>query len=197
MVVVVVAALAGITNANFLLAPLVGARIDLSTGVISELSVPGEPGALWFRLGDGSAGLLSVLLAVRLRRRRFSALCLAVFGVGTFVSALVPLSCAPSLGTCPASAAGPALVHDGVSVVATAAAVAGGLELAWRARGAFRWPAIAAAAVSAGCGVLGVVSFLQGGGGGGGASQRWQVLAVSAWVVLEAVARRSSARVRP
>lgn len=189
-----IAGVAGLANANFLLAPFVGARIDLTKGVISELSVPGEPGAVWFRLGDGGAGVLSVVLAVLLRRRRFSAVCLAVFGVGTFISALVPLTCAPSLGVCPASAAGPELVHDGVSVVATAAAVAGSLELAWRARGPWRWPAIAAAAVSAGCGALGVLSFATGGGGGGGASQRWQVLAVSAWIVLETLARRGTSR---
>ena len=189
------AVLAGAANANFLLAPFVGARIDLSTGVISELSVPGEPGSFWFRLGDGSAGLLCAVLALpvwrsRLRHARFRAVCLAAFGVTTLVSAIVPLTCAPSLGVCPASSAGAELVHDGVSVVGTLGAVLGVLELAWRARG---WPlkslAVLSAAVSAGAGIYEVVTFLQGGNGGGGNSQRYQVLAVSLWVVLEVVSQ--------
>jgi Protein of unknown function (DUF998) len=189
------AALAAVANANFLLAPLVGARVDLATGVISELSVPGQPGAVWFRLGDGTAGLLCAVLALPPRREaapraRFRALCLAAFGLTTLVSALVPLSCAPSLGPCPPSAAGAELVHDGVSVVGTLAAVLGGLELARRARGRVLRPlAVLAALGSVGTGAYEVVTFLLGGNGGGGSAQRVQVLAVSLWVVLEVVSR--------
>lgn len=192
---IALAVLAGVANANFLLAPLVGARIDLSTGVISELSVPGEPGSLWFRFGDGTAGLLCALLALPLwrsglRHARFRSLCLAAFGLTTLVSALVPLTCAPSLGVCPASSAGAELVHDGVSVIGTLGAVLGVLELAWRARGwALKPLAVLSALVSGGAGVYEVVTFLQGGNGGGGDSQRYQVLAVSLWVVLEVVSQ--------
>ncbi|MFD0482271.1 DUF998 domain-containing protein [Kineococcus sp. GCM10028916] len=192
---IALAALAGLANANFLLAPLVGARIDLTTGVISELSVPGEPGSVWFRLGDGSAGLLCALLAVPLwrsglRHARFRGSCLTAFGLTTLVSAIVPLTCAPSLGVCPASSAGPELLHDGVSVIGTLGAVLGVLELAWRARGwALKPLAVLSAAVSGGAGVYEVVTFLQGGNGGGGDSQRYQVLAVSAWVLLEVVSQ--------
>ncbi|GAA0301722.1 DUF998 domain-containing protein [Kineococcus aurantiacus] len=194
-VAVAVAVVAALANANFLLAPLVGARVDLSVGVISELSVPSEPGSVWFRLGDGTAGALGLLLAVPLwrsasRHARFRAVCLAAFGLGTLVSALVPLTCAPSLGPCPASSAGAELVHDGVSVVATTGAVLGGLELVLRTRGPLRVLALATALVSTGCGLYEVVTFARGGNGGGGDSQRWQVLAVSAWLVLEAVSRR-------
>lgn len=199
---VVLAVLAGLANANFLLAPLLGARVDLATGVISELSVPGEPGASWFRLGDGTAGLLCAVLALPVRREpvrhaRFRALCLAAFGVTTLVSALVPLTCAPSLGPCPASSAGAELVHDGVSVVGTLAAVLGGLELARRGRGRVLRPlAVLAALGSLGTGAYEVVTFLLGGNGGGGSAQRVQVLSVSLWVVLEVVsqARERGAR---
>lgn len=197
------AVLAAVANANFLLAPLLGARVDLATGVISELSVPGQPGAAFFRLGDGTAGLLCALLALPvwrggLRHERFRALCLAAFGLSTLVSAIVPLACAPSLGTCPASSGGAELVHDGVSVVGTLAAVLGVLELARRGRGRLLRPlAVLAALVSAGAGLYEVVTFLQGGNGGGGDSQRYQVLAVSLWVVLEVVSqgRERGARV--
>ncbi|PRY15925.1 DUF998 domain-containing protein [Kineococcus rhizosphaerae] len=187
-----VAVVAALANANFLLAPFVGARVDLAVGVISELSVPTEPGSIWFRLGDGSAGLLTALLALPLwrsgpRHARFRAVCLAVFGLGTFVSALVPVTCAPSLGPCPASSVGAELVHDGVSVLGTAAAVLAGAELVWRTSGVLRALALLVALVSTGCGLYEVVTFFQGGNGGGGDSQRWQVLAVSSWIVLEVV----------
>jgi hypothetical protein len=177
------AVLAALANANFVLAPVVGARVDLTSGVISELSVAGQPGAVWFRLGDGSSGLLCLVLAFLLRRRRFSSVCLALFGLGTFLSAVVPLTCAPSLGPCPASSDPAAFWHDAFSVVATTGAVVGVLELARRTRGV---PAIAAALVSAGCGVLGVVDVLTG-GNGGGVAQMAQVVAVSVWIVLEAL----------
>ncbi|WP_432570229.1 DUF998 domain-containing protein [Kineococcus sp. SYSU DK005] len=206
------AVLAGAANANFLLAPLLGTRVDLAAGVISELSVPGQPGAVWFRLGDGSAGLLCSLLALpvalgwyrsrhdrsrrdrsrhgRSRREGFGALCLGVFGVSTLLSAIVPLACAPSLGPCPASAAPAELVHDAVSVVGTLAAVVGVAALAHRARGWWLWPAVVLTAlVTAGTGAYEVVTFLQGGGGAGGAAQRLQVVAVSCWVVLEVAHR--------
>ncbi|WP_432541647.1 DUF998 domain-containing protein [Kineococcus sp. SYSU DK002] len=193
------AAVAALTNANFLLAPLTGSRVDLGTGVISELSVPSQPGSAWFRLGDGTAGVLGVALAVLAwravaPRARFRAVCLAAFGAATLASALVPLTCAPSLGPCPASASGAAAVHDGVSVVATTAAVLGGVELAVRARGWLRPPAVAVAAVALGCGLYEAVTFALGGTGGGGAAQRWQVLAVSAWLVLEVWTWRAPAR---
>ncbi|MEZ0492577.1 DUF998 domain-containing protein [Kineococcus sp. TBRC 1896] len=200
---VVLAVLAAVANANFLLEPVVGGRVDLAVGVVSELSVPSEPGSVWFRLGDGTSGLLGAVLGVLLwrgagargaRHVRFRALCLLAFGVGTFVSALVPITCAPSLGPCPPSSETAELVHDGVSVLATTGAVLGAGELAWRARGVLKVLAVPTALVSAGCGLYEVVTFSQGGNGGGGDSQRWQVLAVSAWLVLEALSWRPGAR---
>lgn len=197
---------AGVANSNFLLAGVVGSRVDLAVGVISELSVAGQPGAGSFRLGDGLAGALTTLLGVALLRERVGsggprdpgtgqvhrglrAACLLAFGVGTLVSALVPLTCAPSLGPCPASSAGPELVHDGISVLATTGAVVGGLELVWRLRRRLGTPlgvlAIVSILGSAGAGLVQVVSFLGGGSGGGGTSQRLQVLAVSLWILLE------------
>ena len=190
---VLCAVVAGLANANFLLAGPLGARVDLAVGVISELSVTGQPGAAWFRLGDGLAGLLCALLALPLRRdgsrgERWRAAALAAFGLGTLVSALVPLSCAPSLQTCGAGSEVAGLVHDGVSVVGTAGAVVGVLVLAAAARGT-RWlvPVVLAALANLGCGLVEVVTFVQGGNGGGGDAQRVQVLAVSAWIVLEAL----------
>ncbi len=196
---VVAAVVAAVANANFLLAPVVGARIDLAVGVISELSVPSEPGSVWFRLGDGTAGVLAAALGVVLwrsafRHARFRALCLLAFGLGTLVSAVVPVTCAPSLGPCPPSSDTAELVHDGVSVLATTGAVLGGVELAWRARGVLKALAVLTALVSAGCGLYEVVTFFQGGNGGGGNSQRWQVLSVSAWLVLEALSWGQRAR---
>lgn len=183
---VLCAVVAGLANANFLLVGAVGARVDLAVGVISELSVPGQPGALWFRLGDGLTGVLCTLLALPFRRERLRALALAAFGLGTLVSALVPLTCAPSLQTCSASSEVAELVHDGVSVVGTAGAVVGVLLLARAARGTvLHVPAVLAAVANLGCGAYEVVTFFQGGNGGGGDAQRVQVLAVSAWVVLE------------
>ncbi|MBB2900691.1 hypothetical protein FHR75_001479 [Kineococcus radiotolerans] len=195
---VALATAAALANANFLLAPLVGARVDLATGVISELSVAGQPGAAWFRLGDGAAGVLCALLALppareAVRRARFRALCLGVFGLTTLVSALVPLTCVPSLGPCPAPG-GADVVHDAVSVLGTLAAVLGALALLRHARGGLRPLAALAALGSAGTGAYQVVTFLQGGDGGGGAAQRLQVLAVSLWVVLEVVSRRERAQ---
>lgn len=189
---VAAAVVAAVANANFLLAPAVGARIDLAVGVISELSVPSEPGSVWFRLGDGTAGVLAAALGVVLwrsgsRHARFRAVCLLAFGLGTLVSAVVPVTCAPSLGPCPPSSDTAELVHDGVSVLATTGAVLGGAELAWRVRGVLQALAVLTALVSAGCGLYEVVTFFQGGNGGGGNSQRWQVLSVSAWLVLEAL----------
>lgn len=189
---VAAAVVAAVANANFLLAPAVGARIDLAVGVISELSVPSEPGSVWFRLGDGTAGVLAAALGVVLwrsgsRHARFRAVCLLAFGLGTLVSAVVPVTCAPSLGPCPPSSDTAELVHDGVSVLATTGAVLGGAELAWRVRGVLQALAVLTALVSAGCGLYEVVTFFQGGNGGGGNSQRWQVLSVSVWLVLEAL----------
>ncbi|WP_432510281.1 DUF998 domain-containing protein [Kineococcus sp. SYSU DK001] len=193
------AVVAALANANFLLVPLVGSHVDLDVGVISELSVPSQPGSVWFRLGDGTAGVLGVVLAVPAwravaPRARFRAVCLAAFGAATLVSALVPLTCAPSLGPCPASAAGAASVHDGVSVLATTGAVLGSVELAARARRWLRLPAVAVAAAALGCGLYETVTFAAGGNGGGGAAQRWQVLAVSGWLVLEVWTRRVRTR---
>jgi hypothetical protein len=203
---VVAAVVAAVANANFLLAPAVGARIDLAVGVISELSVPSEPGSVWFRLGDGTSGVLAAALGVVLwraagrwgfRHARFRSLCLLAFGLGTLVSAVVPVTCAPSLGPCPPSSDTAELVHDGVSVLATTGAVLGGGELAWRARGLLRVLAVLTALVSAGCGIYEVVTFFQGGNGGGGNSQRWQVLSVSAWLVLEALSWGQRATAQP
>lgn len=194
---VLCAVVAAVANANFLLAGAVGARVDLEVGVISELSVPGQPGALWFRLGDGLAGLLTLLLALPFRRERVRALALAAFGLCTLVSAVVPLTCAPSLTTCPASSEAAELVHDGVSVVGTAGAVVGVLLLVLAARRT-RWavPVVLVALANLGCGLYEVVTFFQGGNGGGGDAQRVQVLAVSAWIVLEPLVgrRRDEAR---
>lgn len=184
---VAVAVVAALANVNFLLAGPLGAHVDLGVGVISELSVSGQPGAGWFRIGDGLAGLLCVLLALPVRRERWRACALAGFGAGTFVSALVPLTCAASLTSCPPSSLGAEIVHDGVSVLGTVGAVVGVFGLVRRTRGAGRLAAGAVALGVVGTGAWEVVTFLAGGNGAGGAAQRVQVVAVSAWVLLEAV----------
>lgn len=181
--VVAVAAVAAVANANFLLAGPLGSPLDLSREVISDLSAAGQPGAGWFRLGDAVAGLGSAVLALPLlrsavRARRTRAAALLAFGIGTFVSAVVSVSASE-------------LLHDAVSVLGTAGALAGVVALAWCSRdrlpGPFALLAAAAAALTVATGFWEVVTFAAGGNGGGGNAQRVQVCALSAWLVLEAV----------
>ncbi|NAZ80298.1 DUF998 domain-containing protein [Kineococcus sp. R8] len=181
--VLAVAVVAAVANANFLLAGPLGSPLDLGRDVISDLSAAGQPGAGWFRLGDAVAGLGSAVLAVPLlrsavRARRLRAAALLAFGVGTLVSALVPVSAS-------------ALLHDGVSVAGTAGALGGVVVLAWCHRERLPRPhallTLLAAALTVATGVWEVLTFAAGGNGGGGNAQRVQVCALSAWLVLEAV----------
>ena len=192
-----VAVVAALADANFLLAGAVGSRLDLSVAVISELSAPGQPWAWLFRLGDGTAGVAAALLALPLLRGwgpgrvRLRGGGLLVFGVGTLASALVPLTCAASVQVCPSSSVGVEVLHDGVSVLGTTAAVVAALELAWSLRRRLPRPvpllALLTAAAAAGTGAWEVFSFCRGGNGGGGPAQSVQVLAVSCWLLLEGV----------
>ena len=181
--VLAVAVVAAVANGNFLLAGPLGSPLDLGRDVISDLSAAGQPGAGWFRLGDAVAGLGSALVAFPLlrsgvRARRPRAVALLAFGLGTFVSAVVSVSTSE-------------LLHDGVSVLGTAGALAGVVVLAWCSRDRLPRPfpvlALLAAALTVATGFWEVVTFFAGGNGGGGNAQRVQVCALSAWIVLEAV----------
>jgi len=181
--VLAVAVVAAVANCNFLLAGPLGSPLDLSRGVISDLSAAGQPGAGWFRLGDAVAGLGSALVAVpllrsRVRARRPRAGALLAFGTGTFVSAVVSVSASE-------------LLHDGVSVLGTAGALAGVVVLAWTHRDRLPRPLavldLVAAVLTVATGFWEVTTFFAGGNGGGGNAQRVQVYSLSAWIVLEAV----------
>ncbi len=196
-------AVAAVVNANFLLDRVVGSPVDLGTGVISELSVHGLPGWWLFRLGDGSTGVLGALLGFAAWRsgRRVTGVASVVFGVGTLLSALIPLSCAPSLGGCVGDDP-TGFVHDLVSTVGTAGAIVAAAMLVHELRGRSRVLRGTALLVALGTALPGLGQTIDAasGGSGGGIVQQVQVLAVSGWLLLEGVAAvlpRTGRRRRP
>jgi hypothetical protein len=98
---------AGIAGAllysSFLVAGLVGSRLDPTTAFISELAVPGQPASGLFRLADTLAGALIVgfgaVLFHRLAGERYAAagsLCLMALGFASIGDGLHPMPCTPS-----------------------------------------------------------------------------------------------------
>ena len=159
--------------------------------MVSELSVTGMPGAPLFRIGDAVAGLLTLCLVTRLPRRGWMAgaliWCVLAFGVGTAVSALIPLPCAPSAR--PDCSApwhdGQQVVHDLLSIGASTGAVVGAWLLWWLLpQGRARLAALALATTSVLLAASQSATMLGLPAPDAGWAQRGQVLAVSGWLVL-------------
>lgn len=98
-----IALLAAVLYSAWLLAPLVNPAHDATSGYVSELAARDQPFSRLFRGFDAAAGLTLamavVVLLVRDRGRWRSNgpfIALGLFGLATFVDALLPLSCAPT-----------------------------------------------------------------------------------------------------
>lgn len=100
-------AAAGCFYSLFLIAPLLGSRLDPASSFVSELAALDQPGSTVFRLVDMVVGVVVAvagLVAARGGRHRWgwAGSWFAVFGVGTVLDAATPMSCAPSAGSrCP------------------------------------------------------------------------------------------------
>ena len=187
----VVGVLAGLLNANFVLEHLLPGVRDVA---ISGLSVRGQPWSTAFRVGDGLSGVLVALLGAALlrsgrrpRRRRVAAVLVLAAGVTTWVSAVVPLSCAATVspacaGSSPGATAPLAnLVHDGVSIAGTTAAIVAAALLASATTTRERVAHALALAAAAGLGLALVVGAHGTVPGWFGAVQRAQVVVLSVW----------------
>ncbi|MEV4256631.1 DUF998 domain-containing protein [Spirillospora sp. NPDC049652] len=102
----VLAAVAGISYATFMLEHLLSPALDVVNGYVSELSARDQPFHMVYSGGDLVTGVLSIIVAgtalTTLRRRFWSTLgwsFLGLFGLCAIGDALFPLDCAPSLET--------------------------------------------------------------------------------------------------
>lgn len=190
---VALGATAAVLNANFLIELVVPTHLSPVGTMVSELSATGRPDAWAFRVGDGVAGALAVLLGLLLVGRpgtRMLAWCALVFGASTTLSAAVTLPCAG--GTAPACAGGATsgaeLFHDSVSVLGTTAAVGGTWLLLRLLRAGRGWRlracAATAAVVASATGLAFVVDHSLAAVPGIGLAQRAQVVAISVWLLL-------------
>ncbi len=211
---------AALVNANFVLEGLLGPRRWLAAGpYISDLSAVGQPWGWVYRAADVLTGLLVVTMAAVLLSRaadasrdrarasgakvwartdvwlRTTAVCVLLFAVGTIGAAVFSLPCAES--TCAASAP-TAVAHSVFSIVGSGGAVVGSWALlvhARRRRDGEGGTAVAAAALTI---LLAAGLFALGRETGDGTllatSQRAQVLAISAWIVLVTLTTRSRHR---
>ncbi len=186
-------ALAGLLNANFVLERLLPGVRDVA---ISVLSVPGQPWSTAFRVGDGVSGALVALLGAALlrtarssRRLRAAAVLVLVTGVTTWVSAVVPLSC-PATASPSCAGAGPGatpplanLVHDGVSILGTTAAIIAAALLAAATTRGQRVAHAVTFVLAAGLGLALAVGARGAVPDWFGVVQRTQVGALSVWFV--------------
>lgn len=106
MRIVVLATVAAITYATFLLENVLSPKLDFFNGYVSELSASDQPFHLVYSAGDFVTGVLSILVAVgtlrRLTRKPLATAgwaFLGLFGVCAIGDASFPLDCAPSLET--------------------------------------------------------------------------------------------------
>lgn len=217
-------AVVGALNVNFVLQPLTPARSDAGLVVVSELSARGQPWSGVFRLADGScAVLLLVLSAAMLRQHgpgpsqswpaqswpsqswraqswRAASWLVGASGALLLTSVLVPLSCADvGEGRCPgrppgAPAAWTDLLHDGVSIAGTTAAIAAAAFLVGASLGRLRTAHAIAALVAGSLGLVLATGVRQQDASWFGLVQRAQIVALSAWYV--AVGRSVDARRR-
>jgi hypothetical protein len=206
----VVGLLAALANCAFVFRAMSPSRLDPLNSMISELEVPGQPYSGFFRWASLLSGIAAALFGVGLLRRippgRLGAAgcwSLALFGLAGAIDALIPMDCAPSASAVCFRAeeegphSWPYQAHTWFDVAGTAALLASlwllGRHLrhhpAWRlaARaGAVGFGWLAGASV-----VLTVLSVwylpLV------GLLQRLVVLAISAWLVVLALAQRRRA----
>jgi len=95
--------LAAAANCAFLFRPVSMSRLDPVNSMISELEVPGQPLSWFFRGASLLSGLAAFAFALGLRPRipagkdgRLGCLALALFGLAGAADALFPMDCAPS-----------------------------------------------------------------------------------------------------
>jgi hypothetical protein len=102
----ILALIATITYATFLLEHFLSPDLDRVNGYVSELSAADQPFHLVYSGGDFITGVLAITVActalITLRRRGWAVagwIFLALFGLCAIGDALFPLDCAPSLET--------------------------------------------------------------------------------------------------
>lgn len=199
--------LAAVANCAFVFRAMSPSRLDPLNSMISELEVPGQPYSEFFRWSSLLSGLAAAVLAVGLLRRvppgrsgAAGCVALALFGLAGAVDAVIPMDCAPSASAVcfREEQAGPHSwpyqAHTWFDVAGTAALLASlwllGRHLrhvpGWRAAGrvgaaGFWWLAAASAVLTAlSVWYLPLVGLVQ----------RVVVLAISAWLVVLALAQR-------
>ncbi|TYB46156.1 DUF998 domain-containing protein [Actinomadura chibensis] len=154
--VIVLAAVAGVSYATFLLENLLSPKLDFLNGYVSELSAVDQPFHAVYSAGDFVTGVLSILVALetlrRLSRRPLATAgwaFLGLFGVCAIGDASFPLDCAPSLETWCAlreRSGHVSFSHEFHSVTSSAVIVCGVAALLLLSLAARRygwWPALA------------------------------------------------------
>jgi hypothetical protein len=103
LVVLVSGVLAAAANCAFLFRAASASRLDPVNSMISELEVPGQPLSWFFRGASLLSGLAAVVFALGLRPRipagrsgQAGCLALAFFGLAGAADAVFPMDCAPS-----------------------------------------------------------------------------------------------------
>lgn len=208
-VLLAIGVLAAVANCAFVFRGLSPSRLDPLNSMISELEVPGQPYSAFFRWSSLLSGLAAAVFALGLlprlprgRRGIAGGVSLAIFGLAGAVDALIPMDCAPSASAVCFRAeeegpdSWPYQAHSWFDVAGTAALLASlwllGRHLrshpAWRLAGrvgasGFWWLAAASAVLTVlAVWYLPLVGLLQ----------RLVVLAISAWLVVLALAQRRS-----
>lgn len=93
---------AGVVYSAFLVAPLLGTRLDPGRSFVSELAALDQPHGLAFRVVDAVVGLVVVVAGVQLVHGtrvpavRWAGAALGLFGVATLLDVAAPMTCAPS-----------------------------------------------------------------------------------------------------
>ncbi|GAA4486879.1 hypothetical protein GCM10023191_013900 [Actinoallomurus oryzae] len=150
------AAIAGITYASWLLQFFLNPELDPVNGYVSELSASDQPYHLLFSAGDFVSGLLTivvvvaVLRAVRPRGHALAGwLALVLFGVFSIADSLFAMDCAPNSDTTCALRERAGKVsfahqfHSVTSVCVVTAGIVSLVALTIAARRHRRWPVIA------------------------------------------------------
>ena len=103
VLVLVSGVLAAAANCAFLFRAVSASRLDPVNSMISELEVPGQPLSWFFRGASLVSGLAAFVFAVGLRPRipagrlgQAGCVALALFGLAGAADALLPMDCAPS-----------------------------------------------------------------------------------------------------
>jgi hypothetical protein len=122
------------------LRPPAPSLIALNRGLASELAALHQPFNWVFIWLDVLAGVL-VIVAVKLlwrrtngRLQRVALANFALFGLLTAIDALVPMSCEPSLTTCPSLSHQPLLIVHGIASIAASLCLFASAVLVWRSK---------------------------------------------------------------